>query len=132
MIDGEFALAFAREWIDAWNAHDLERILEHYCDEFEMSSPLIVERGFEPSGVLKGKRAVRPYWQRGLNAQPPLHFELDFVTRGVASITLVYRNQHGNRATEVLFFNAEGQVTRGVAHYSPGAASSAGSGAASG
>ena len=66
------------------------------------------------------------------NAQPPLHFELDFVTRGVASITLVYRNQHGNRATEVLFFNAEGQVTHGVAHYSPGAASSAGSGAASG
>lgn len=122
MIDHEFALAFARDWIEAWNAHDLERILAHYCDDFEMSSPLIVERGFEPSGVLKGKAAIRPYWQRGLAAHPPLRFELDFVTCGVSSLTLVYRNQRGAQATEVLFFNPEGQVTRGVAHYSARAA----------
>jgi aryl-phospho-beta-D-glucosidase BglC (GH1 family) len=123
MIDGEFAQEFAREWIEAWNAHDLERIFSHYRDDFEMSSPLIIERMNEPSGVLKGKAAIRPYWQRGLAAQPPLHFELDFVTCGVASITLVYRNQSGVRATEVLFFaplpttGEPLQVVRGVAHY---------------
>jgi hypothetical protein len=117
MIDSDFARAFASEWIEAWNAHDLERILSHYSDDFELSSPLIVERERVPSGVLKGKAAVRPYWQRSLAGIPPLRFELDFVTCGVESITLVYRNHRGARATEVLFFNGERQVTRGVAHY---------------
>ena len=30
MIDRNWAEAFAREWVDAWNAHDLERILDWY------------------------------------------------------------------------------------------------------
>ena len=62
MIDRAFAEAFAEEWIAAWNAWDLERIFSHYADDFEMSSPLIVERMGEPSGRLVGKDAIRPYW----------------------------------------------------------------------
>lgn len=27
---------FAHEWIAAWNAHDLERILAHYADDVEL------------------------------------------------------------------------------------------------
>src|ERR1700723_3107179 len=38
MMTSELALRFA-EWIAAWNAHDLPRILSHYADDFEMSSP---------------------------------------------------------------------------------------------
>jgi len=30
MIDRNFAARFAREWIAAWNSHDLERVLSHY------------------------------------------------------------------------------------------------------
>src|SRR5262245_32798498 len=117
MIDDAFAQEFAREWIEAWNAHDLERILGHYHDDFEMSSPRIVQLMQEPSGVLKGKAAIRPYWARAFTLLPQLRFELDFVTCGVASITLVYRNHRGERATEVLFFDAQRRVVRGVAHY---------------
>jgi len=58
-IDREFALRFAEEWIASWYAHDLGRILSHYTDDFEMSSPLIVQLMDEPSGTLKGKTAVR-------------------------------------------------------------------------
>ena len=32
-IDADFARAFAANWIAAWNAHDLERILEHYTED---------------------------------------------------------------------------------------------------
>ena len=35
--------AFAREWIDAWNAHDLERILSHYSDEIVFTSPVAAQ-----------------------------------------------------------------------------------------
>jgi len=39
MLSKAFADHFAAEWIAAWNSHDLERILSHYTDNFEMSSP---------------------------------------------------------------------------------------------
>ena len=61
MIDKKFAEHFARDWIDSWNSHDLERILSHYSDQFEMSSPVIIQVAGEPSGTLKGKDAVGAY-----------------------------------------------------------------------
>lgn len=33
-ITQAFAQQFSREWIDAWNAHDLDRVLSHYADAF--------------------------------------------------------------------------------------------------
>jgi hypothetical protein len=51
IIDRTFAREFAAEWIAAWNSGDLERILSHYADDFEIRSPLIAERGFSPTGV---------------------------------------------------------------------------------
>ena len=51
MIDRKWAREFAVEWIAAWNAHDLDRILSHYADDFEMRSPLIAERMGVASGL---------------------------------------------------------------------------------
>ena len=115
----DFAEKFAREWIAAWNAHDLERIFGHYTDDFEMTSPLIVERMNEPSGTLRGKDAIRPYWSRGLATTPPLRFELDEVLLGVRSVVLSYRNAMQRRVTETLFFDEQLRVVRGMAHYGP-------------
>lgn len=116
-MDAEFARRFAADWIASWNAHDLERILSHYADDFEMQSPLIVERMGVASGRLKGKDAMRPYWSKGLAATPPLHFELETVLVGANSLTLLYRRASGKRAAEVLFFDNRGKVVRGVAHH---------------
>ncbi len=117
MIEKEWAKEFANEWIEAWNSHDLERIFSHYTDDFEMSSPFIVERMNEKSGTLKGKEKIRPYWQKGLEQTPPLKFELLNVLVGVESITLSYHNAKGFLAAEVLTFNNEGKVIKGNAHY---------------
>lgn len=72
----EFAAKFAEDWIASWNAHDLQRILDHYTDDFEMSSPFIISRNEDPTGTLVGKEAVGNYWRRALEANPTLHFEL--------------------------------------------------------
>jgi ketosteroid isomerase-like protein len=117
MIDPNWARAFAEEWIAAWNAHDLERILSHYADDFQMSSPLIVERMKEPSGTLRGKDAIRPYWSLGLAAQPPLRFELMHVYAAVNSIAIHYRRMTGALAVEVLIFDGRRRVVHGIAHY---------------
>ena len=82
-----------------------------------MSSPLIMERGFHPSGTLHGKLAIRPYWQAGLAATPPIHFELDGILIGADSIAILYRNQIGRRVIEVLVIGAGHRIIRGMAHY---------------
>jgi len=35
-MDKEFANKFAREWVEAWNCHDLDKIMTHYAEDFEM------------------------------------------------------------------------------------------------
>lgn len=118
MIDHLWAEAFAKEWVAAWNAHDLERIFSHYADDFEMRSPLIVERMGIPSGTLKGKDAIRPYWQRGLSAQPPLKFELLNVMVGVGAIGILYQNVgRGVDVVERIEFNEQGLGVRAEALY---------------
>jgi len=119
MIGKEFARRFADEWIAAWNAHDLERVLAHYTDDFEMSSPVIVEVVGEPSGTLRGKDAVRAYWTAALALRPDLRFELLDVLCGASSVTLLYNGHRGSSA-EVFFFDEAGRVTRAAAHYAVG------------
>lgn len=117
MIDEHWAENFAREWIEAWNSHDLERIFSHYTEDFTMSSPLIVERMNEPSGTLKGKEKIRPYWAKGLAQIADLHFELESVLVGINSITILYKNQKNQQVAEVLTFNEKGEAISGNAHY---------------
>jgi hypothetical protein len=117
VITPEFAASFAAEWIAAWNDRDLPRVLSHYSEGFEMSSPLIIEIAGEPSGCLRGKEKVRAYWQAALGKNPGLHFELLNVFTGANSLALHYRRNSGKRAVEVLFFNEQGLVYRAAAHY---------------
>ena len=116
MIDKAFAEHFATEWIDSWNSHDLDRILSHYSDDFEMVSPLIAQIANEPSGVLKGKDAVGAYWAKALKRIPDLRFELVTTLLGVNSITIYYRGVHGLSA-EIFHFNDAGKVSKALAHY---------------
>lgn len=117
MILASEAKEFAREWVDSWNSHDLDRILSHYADDFQMTSPFIAQLMNEPSGTIKGKENVRAYWARALERIPDLYFDLIEVLMRVESITIYYHAVFGKRAAEVLFFNENGKVSRAVAHY---------------
>ena len=116
-ITREFAEQFAREWIAAWNAHDLPRVLAHYTDDFEMSSPYIQELMQEPSGKLKGKESIAAYWLRALERRPDLKFELRHVLAGTSSVVVCYLSHSGCKAAEVFFFNDQRLVERAAAHY---------------
>jgi SnoaL-like domain len=118
MIDRKFAEHFANDWIDSWNNHDLDRVLSHYADDFEMSSPVIVQVAGEPSGALKGKDAVGAYWAKALKLIPDLRFELLSTLIGVNSITLYYKGARG-LAAEVFHLGPDKKVIRAYAHYAP-------------
>jgi ketosteroid isomerase-like protein len=117
MIARDRALEFAQEWVGAWNAHDLEGVLSHYTDDFEMSSPLIAPFTGEPSGTLTGKAQVAAYWQSALQRVPDLHFELLDVFTCVSSVIVYYQAVLGKLATEVFFLNQDGKAYRALAHY---------------
>ncbi len=116
-MEKAYARQFAVDWVDAWNGHDLDRVLAHYADDFEMSSPFIATLAADPSGTLRGKTAVRAYWQKALEHIPDLHFELISVLVGVTSITLYYKGAHDRLVAEVFHFGAEHKVSRAFAHY---------------
>ena|SRR5882672_10492916 len=118
MLNHEWALAFARDWIASWNAHDLPRILSHYTDDFVMSSPLIVERLGHSTGTLSGKDIVAEYWRPSLTLTPPLRFELLDVLVGVAELTIYYRSVGRRVVAETLCLNDAGKATRGIAQWS--------------
>lgn len=118
MITRELADHFADDWIDAWNAHDLPRVLAHYDSDFEMASPRIVDIAGEPSGVLRGKARVEEYWATALRAIPDLRFEKLGVFVGARTIAIHYRNQAGRTAVEVFELGEHGRVVRAAAHYS--------------
>ena len=118
MITTQFAQEFAQQWVDAWNSHNLDGIMSHYAEGFEMTSPFIASIIQEPSGTLKGKDNVRAYWSKALERLPDLYFELIEVLVSVDSITIYNHAVLGKRAAEVLFFDNNHKVRRGLAHYS--------------
>jgi hypothetical protein len=60
------ARAFAKAWVEAWNAHDLERVLAHYADDVELVSPRARQVVPESGGVIRGKAAPRAYWTQSM------------------------------------------------------------------
>lgn len=118
-LDQDEAVAFAREWIDSWNSGELDRILSHYTEDFEMSSPLVREIMGVESGRLQGKEAVGSYWSIRLSAKPPVNFEFIEVLAGVGAIAIYYRNMtRRRRVIEHLRFNEAGLVSHAQALYS--------------
>jgi len=110
---------FAREWIAAWNAHDLERVLSHYAPDVELSSPVAAERVPGSNGYVRGDAALRAYWEPALAANPDLHFELEAVLTAVDGCTILYRNHRDQLVAESLYWNDAGLVTRAAVAYGP-------------
>ncbi len=115
-MNKEQAEKFAKEWIDAWNSHDLNQILSHYDDDFAMSSPAIIKLTGEPSGILRGKAAVGEYWSGALEKFPDLVFTLLHTLCGANSVALIYRGVLG-LSNEVFHFGENGKVIRAYAYY---------------
>ena len=109
---------FEREWIEAWNAHDLERILSHYRDDVRFVSPIAARFG-AARGELRGRGALREYFARGLATYPGLHFQPIAALGGIASIALHYRSVEDRPCIEVMELDARGRVRRVAAHYGP-------------
>jgi ketosteroid isomerase-like protein len=112
-----FVEAFAQDWVAAWNAHDLDRIMEHYAADVELVSPVAARLLGDAAGRVRGKDALRAYFKKGLAVYPDLHFELVDVMWGIHSVVLYYTNQSGTKSGEYMEFDPTGHVIRVAANY---------------
>jgi hypothetical protein len=92
--------------------------MSHYSEDIELISPIVIKLMGDESGTVKGKEALREYFQQGLAAFPELWFEMLEVFTGVNSMVLHYRRRNGPPGAELMVLNREDKITRVIAHYS--------------
>ena len=117
MITTDEARELARDWIEAWNCRDLERILAHYADDIVFSSPFIEKIGTNPSGAVLGREALLAYFKAALAKYPALTFRLHAVFCGVNGVTLLYESVNGLLAAETMILNQRHKVSCVLAQY---------------
>lgn len=109
--------ALGRQWIAAWNSHDLERVLALYAEDAEMTSDRIPALGFDSSGTLRGKASLRMYWGKALQLLPGLRFELIDTYVSPDSVVVFYANERGAKICEYLRLDATGKIAQGSANH---------------
>lgn len=91
-------LFIAHRWFDAFNAHNLEQLLALYDDNAEHFSPKLKIRKPETDGLIKGKNALRDWWQDAFDRLPTLHYKVTSLTANTDRVFMEYIRQVENEA----------------------------------
>lgn len=117
MIEADKAQKLAHGWIAAWNNHDIDEILSHYCQDVIFTSPFVAKLLGDSSGTVVGKEALKSYFIIGLEIYPDLKFELINVLSGIGSIALYYKSVNELYAAEVMYLGSNDKIIKVIAHY---------------
>ena len=107
------AVAFATQWVAAWNDRAVERVLELFADAVTFTSPTAL--AVTGAATLHGKAALRDYWNTALSHIESLRFSLERVvwdahTRELAILYVSDINGHSKWVSENLAFGEDGLV----------------------
>ncbi len=86
----------ANQWFEAFNQHDLKKLLSLYDDNAEHYSPKLKLHQPETNGWIKGKAALRNWWADAFNRLPNLHYEVIKLTADDEQIFMEYIRQTPN------------------------------------
>lgn len=80
-------------WFDAFNRHDLEDLLHLYDEDAIHFSPKLKVKIPESNGLIKGKDALRNWWQDSMTRLPQLHYEVKTLTANDERVFMEYLRQ---------------------------------------
>ncbi len=80
----------AMRWFEAFNEHGLEKLLSLYTDNAEHFSPKLKIRQPETYGLIKGKSALRNWWQDSFDRLPSLKYEVTKLTADEEQVFMEY------------------------------------------
>lgn len=74
-MSSEKIQSIAFKWFEAFNNHNLEQLLSLYDEEAEHYSPKLKVRKPETLGLIKGRSALRNWWQNAFERLPSLKYK---------------------------------------------------------
>lgn len=80
----------ALKWFEAFNEHDLEKLLALYDDSAQHYSPKLKIRLPETKGLIKGKDALRTWWKDAFDRLPSLQYEVIKLTADDEQVFMEY------------------------------------------
>jgi hypothetical protein len=80
----------AKDWLKAFNDHNLEALLALYDDNAEHFSPKLKIRKPETKGLIKGKTALRAWWQDAFDRLPTLSYRETTITANNNRVFMEY------------------------------------------
>lgn len=83
-------IEIANNWFKAFNEHNLENLLALYDDNAAHYSPKLKIRQPETNGLVKGKAALRAWWQDAFDRLPTLRYEPTSLTANDARVFMEY------------------------------------------
>jgi hypothetical protein len=83
----------ALKWFAAFNDHNLKDLLALYHDKAQHFSPKLKIRRPETKGLVKGKDALRDWWQDAFDRLPELHYEVTSLTANNDRVFMEYIRQ---------------------------------------
>ena len=86
----EILQSIAFKWFDAFNAHNLEQLLSLYDDDATHFSPKLKVRHPETDGLIKGKVALRAWWQDAFDRLPQLEYREVSITANETRVFMEY------------------------------------------
>lgn len=82
--------SIAFKWFEAFNEHNLEKLLSLYDDKAEHYSPKLKIKHPETNGLISGKEALRVWWQDAFERLPSLHYEVKSLTSNEYRVFMEY------------------------------------------
>lgn len=82
--------AIARAWLDAFNAHDVARLVALYADDCVHLSPKLRAQRPETGGRVVGKAALSSWWAEALQRLPGLRYQATSITANADRVFLEY------------------------------------------
>ncbi len=89
-MSAEKNLSIAMLWFEAFNAHNLEKLLSLYDDEAEHFSPKLKIRHPETKGLVTGKEALSTWWNDAFDRLPSLNYRVTSLTSNADRVFMEY------------------------------------------
>ena len=113
-------LSVAHSWFEAFNSHNLEKLLSLYDEDAEHFSPKLKIRHPETNGLVTGKSALRIWWQEAFDRLPTLNYKVTSLTANDDRVFMEYirtvANEEDMLVAEVLEIKEQVIVASRVYH----------------
>jgi len=80
----------AMQWLEAFNARQLDKLLDLYTDDAEHFSPKLKVHKPETHGLVKGRAALRDWWEGAYLRLPTLYYKVNSLTANNYRVFMEY------------------------------------------